>query len=49
MTESVLLGNVALRVSKRIEWNAKLRKVTKVPEANQYIRGEYRKGWESPG
>ena len=48
MTEAVLLGNVALRVGKRIEWNAKKLKVTNAPEANQYIRGEYRRGWESP-
>ncbi len=45
MTEAVLLGNVALRASKPIEWNSADLKVTNVPEANAYLRTEYRKGW----
>lgn len=45
MTETVLLGNVALRASQRIEWNAKKLKVTNLAEANQFIRCEYRNGW----
>ena len=48
MTEAVLLGNVALRAGKKIQWDAKQLKVTNVPEANEFIRKEYRKGWESP-
>lgn len=48
MTESVLLGNVALRMGKRIEWDAKALKVTNAPEAAQYIKTEYRNGWSSP-
>ncbi len=48
MVESVLLGNVALRAGQRIKWDAKKLKVTNVREANQFIRTEYRKGWESP-
>lgn len=48
MTEAVLLGNVALRAGKKIQWDAKQLKVTNVPEANKFIRKEYRKGWESP-
>lgn len=46
MTEAVLLGNVALRAGKRIEWDAKHLKVTNDPDANQFIRTSYRKGWE---
>ncbi len=46
MTEALLVGNLALRVSKRIEWDPVQMKVTNVPEANQYVRREYRKGWE---
>jgi predicted dehydrogenase len=46
MTEAVLLGNVALRVGTKIEWDAKKFKVTNVPEANHYLRTEYRKGWD---
>jgi hypothetical protein len=49
MTEAVLLGNVALRAGKRIEWDAKRLQVTNAPEANQYVRTEYRKGWEYQG
>jgi predicted dehydrogenase len=45
LTEFVLLGNVALRVGKKIEWNAKRMKATNCPEADQYLRREYRKGW----
>lgn len=48
MTEAVLLGNVALRAGKRILWDSKNLKVTNAPEANQYVRTEYRKGWEAP-
>jgi hypothetical protein len=46
MAEAVLLGNVALRVGKKIQWDSKKLKVTNVPEANQYLRTQYRKGWK---
>ena len=46
LTEFVLLGNVALRTGKKIEWDAKNLRVKNAPEAAQYIRREYRKGWE---
>ena len=45
LTEMCLLGNVARRVDARIEWDAKKMEVTNLPEANKYIRSEYRKGW----
>jgi len=45
ITEAVLLGNVAIRAGKKIEWDAKNLRVTNCPEANQFIRREYRKGW----
>jgi predicted dehydrogenase len=45
LTETCLLGNVAQRVDARIEWDAQNLKVTNLPEANRYIRTEYRKGW----
>ncbi|HOZ48587.1 MAG TPA: Gfo/Idh/MocA family oxidoreductase [Candidatus Hydrogenedentes bacterium] len=44
-SEMVLLGNLAIRVGKRIEYDAESLNVTNCPEANQYIRREYRKGW----
>ena len=49
LTESVLLGNVALRAGQKIEWDAKNLKVTNVADANQYVRRAYRKGWELGG
>lgn len=45
LTETVLLGNLAVRTGKRIEWDAKNMRVTNYPDANQYVRREYRKGW----
>jgi hypothetical protein len=45
LTEMVLLGNVALRAGKKIDWNAKKLKVTNDKSANQFLTKEYRKGW----
>ena len=45
MTEAVLLGNVAVRAGKKIHWDAKKLEITNLPEANQYLRTEYREGW----
>jgi predicted dehydrogenase len=47
LTEAVLLGNVSYRAgNKPLEWDDAGLKVTNCPEAAQYIRREYRKGWE---
>ncbi|MHC4496896.1 MAG: Gfo/Idh/MocA family protein [Planctomycetota bacterium] len=45
LTEVCLLGNVARRVDARIEWDAADMKVTNLPEANKYVRTQYREGW----
>jgi len=52
LTEVVLLGNIALKMEKQLyEKGIKLHydgpgmKVTNLPEANKYIRSEYRDGW----
>jgi hypothetical protein len=45
VTETVLLGNVAIRTGRRIEWDSKKLRVTNLPEANRLIRTEYRPGW----
>ena len=45
LTEMVLLGNVALRSSRKIEWDAENLKARGNPEADQLIRSEPRKGW----
>ncbi|MBC8354312.1 MAG: Gfo/Idh/MocA family oxidoreductase [Planctomycetes bacterium] len=46
LSEAVLLGNVAYRVGQALEWDAKSLKATNCPEADKYIRKEYRAGWE---
>lgn len=46
LAEAVLLGNVAYRCGKEIEWNAQEGRVVNAPEAAQYLRREYRKGWQ---
>ena len=45
LTEAVLLGNVSLRLGRRIEWDSANAKVTNVPEANELIKRVYRPGW----
>jgi len=45
LTESALLGNVAVRAGTRIEWDAENGRVTNSEAANRFIRREYRKGW----
>ncbi|MEX0716724.1 MAG: Gfo/Idh/MocA family oxidoreductase [Planctomycetaceae bacterium] len=45
LTATQLLGNVALRVGGKIEWDAKSRKITNAPEANQFLTREYREGF----
>jgi len=46
LTEMGLLGLVALRVGKRMEWDAAAMKATNAPEADRYLKGSYRRGWE---
>ena len=46
LTEIVLLGNVAIRVGKRVVWNSEKLQAVDLAAANQYIHREYRKGWE---
>ncbi len=45
MTETILLGNVALRCGRRIEWDGPALRVTNFLPANQYLTKEYRAGW----
>ncbi|MDE0821735.1 MAG: Gfo/Idh/MocA family oxidoreductase [Opitutales bacterium] len=47
-SETVLLGNVAIRTGEKIEWDAKNLKAKGCPAADQFIRRKYRKGWELP-
>jgi predicted dehydrogenase len=52
LAEAVLLGNVALRPEvkenmnrTKLLWDGPNMKITNVPEANQFLRREYRDGW----
>ncbi len=52
LAESVLLGNVALRVQLRedltltkLHWDTAALKVTNLDDANKFVRTEYREGW----
>lgn len=45
-TETVLLGNLAVRLGKRIAWDGVNLKATNAPEAEELIKRPYRKGWE---
>ncbi len=52
LTEAVLLGNVALRTEMRepltkqvLQWNPEKLEIVNLPEANRFIRREYREGW----
>jgi predicted dehydrogenase len=46
LIENNLLGNVAYRVGKKLQWDPVKLAAINCPEAAQYVRREYRKGWE---
>jgi len=57
LTETILMGNLALRSwnikngnnypgRKKLLWDAPNMKITNFDEANQFVKREYRKGWE---
>jgi len=45
LTEMVLLGNVALLAGEPVEWDGERLEVTNSPEANRFVRRQYRAGW----
>ncbi len=52
LTESVLVGNIALKMERqlyekglKLHYDGPNRQITNLPEANKYIRDEYREGW----
>jgi predicted dehydrogenase len=45
MTESVLLGNIAIRTGKKLLWDPQKMEITNVPEANAFLKPTYREGW----
>ena len=46
LTESVLLGNVAFRTGKKIEWDAEKLRAKKNEAADEFIQHHYRTGWK---
>lgn len=46
MSSTILLGNVALRLGRRLEWDGDAMRVTNVDEANQFVNKPYREGWK---
>jgi predicted dehydrogenase len=48
LTEFVLLGTLSMRTGKVIKWDAENMKAANAPEAQPFIEGSYRKGWELP-
>jgi len=49
LTEFALLGNLAQHagVGQKVEWNGPKMKVTNIPELNQWVKREPRKGWKA--
>ena len=46
LTETVVMGNLAIRnPGQKLDWDGSNMKVTNVPEANEYVRRQYRQGW----
>jgi predicted dehydrogenase len=49
LTESFLLGNVAIRSGRSFEYDGETGKIKGDAEAEKYLRVEYRKGWDLLG
>jgi predicted dehydrogenase len=45
LTETVLLGNVAYRSGKKLEWDAKKGRITNTSDADKYLSTPSRRGW----
>ena len=46
LTEVALLGTLALRTEKVLEWDSASMRVTNQPEANRFVEPPYRAGWK---
>jgi hypothetical protein len=49
MIEMMLLGLVAYRVGKKIQYDSKTGKSPDTPEADAFMTKEYREGWNMDG
>jgi len=45
LSETILLGNVAARAGEKLYWDGPNFKITNLPEAEKYLKREYREGW----
>jgi predicted dehydrogenase len=45
LTESLLIGNLALRTGRDLRWDSRAMQAVGCPEADSYIRPDFRKGW----
>ena len=45
LTETPLLGNIAIRAGKKLQWDGPKMKFINDPAANRYLHREYRDGW----
>ena len=46
LSETINLGAVALRVGRKVTYDAAAMQITNMPEANSCLTREYRPGWE---
>ena len=46
LTETVLLGNVAYRTGRKLQWDASRLKAKNCPEADRFIQHHHRSGWK---
>lgn len=46
LTETVLLGNVSYRCGQPLEWDHEKLRAKNAPEADKFLKREYRTGWE---
>ena len=45
MTETVLLGNVAIRAGAKLYWDSENMRFPNFPEADKFLHRPYREGW----
>ena len=45
LTETILLGNVAALAGEKLYWDGPNFKITNLPDAEKYLKREYREGW----
>jgi hypothetical protein len=46
LTEMVLVGNLAVRLGRKIDWNMQAMDARGLPEVKAMLKREYRAGWE---